>query len=105
MIVSTPTLYRDGAMKAFEYKGWKLFDAIDAIMAFDEGAVDSGVADDEMREAIIVFLKSLDRSERRRVCAEFARNLLTDESIAQGYSLEDVVSFMDWLSSLGVSIR
>ncbi len=92
-------------MDKFEYKGWNLFDAIDAIMAFDEGAIDSGIADEEMRQAIVEYLKSLDRAERRKVCSEFARGLLTDESLSQGYSLEDVLTFANWISSLGVSLH
>jgi hypothetical protein len=96
---------QEDRMKSFEYKGWNLFDAMDAIMAYDEGAVDSGVADEAMRDAVIKFLKSLDKPERRKVCAEFARNLLTDESLAQGYSLADVMAFAGWLSNLGISVN
>jgi hypothetical protein len=92
-------------MKQFNYKEWDLFDAIDALMAHDEGASDSGVSDEAMRDAVIEFLGSLEKADRRRVYAEFARCLLTDESIAQGYGLEDVRKFMDWVAGLGLAIR
>jgi hypothetical protein len=95
---------RGDRIRSFEYKGWDLFDAIDALKAFDDGVADSGVGDEDMRTAIVDHLHSLNPAERRKVCAEFARQLLTDEAIAEGYGLEDVLAFANWILGLGIPL-
>jgi hypothetical protein len=92
-------------MQPFSYKGWDLFEAIDALMAYDSGVVDSGVSDEALRLSVRLHLESLDEDEFRRICAGYARRLLTDEAIAAGYGLEDVQSFIDWISAQGLSFR
>lgn len=92
-------------MKEFHYRGWKLFDAIDALLAYDGGAVDSGVCDEQMKSAVADYFASLDQSEFRIACARYARNLLTDESLAQGYGLDDVRNFVEWISGIGLEAR
>jgi hypothetical protein len=94
---------RTKTMREFDYPGWTLFKAIDALMAHDNGAFDSGVNDEALRSAVINFLGALDDAGRRKICAEFARGLLSDENIERGYGLEDVRNFMEWLDGIEVT--
>jgi len=89
---------------AESHGGLGLFDAIDALQAHDDGATDSGIKDERMRAAVVAHLLSLDPADRRRTLAELARRSLTDGMIAQGYGLEDVVAFANWLVELGVPL-
>ncbi len=90
-------------MREFNYQGWTLSKAIDALMAHDSGAIDSGVNDEAMRSAVIDYLGALGEAGRRKACAEFARGLLSDENIERGYGLEDVRNFMEWLDGIEVT--
>jgi hypothetical protein len=87
-------------MNGFTYKSWTVFDAIDALMAHDHGATDSGVADDGLRAAVFEYIASLDGPGKRRLLATYARRFLTDEAIAQGYGLDDVAGFIEWVSEV-----
>jgi hypothetical protein len=84
----------------FSYRGFTLFEAIDALMAYDVGARDSGIDDEGMRKALVVYLERLAPDEFRRTCALFARVYLTDRAIAEGYGVEDVVQFADWIGTM-----
>lgn len=89
-------------MAEFTFRGFILAQAVDALKAYDSGATDSGIKDDEMREAVRSYLKGLPEAERRRVLAVLGRDRLTDEAIAAGYGLADVVDLYHWLDGLGV---
>jgi hypothetical protein len=84
----------------FSYRGFTLFEAIDALMAYDVGARDAGVDDEGMRRVLDVYLKRLAPDEFRRICALFARAYLTDEAIAEGYGIEDVVQIAEWIGTM-----
>jgi hypothetical protein len=88
----------------FHYQGWELLDAIDALIAYDHGALDSGAFDSEMREAVVSYLKGLDDESLRRILAEYARRLLTPEAILAGYGLSDVCNFIEWLSESHIPV-
>lgn len=83
-------------MPEFRYRDWELFDAIDAVKAHDLGAVDSGVSDPAMKEAIADHLYSLSTDDLRSTLARYVRRFLTDEAIAAGYGLHDVIEFHEW---------
>jgi hypothetical protein len=91
-------------MRAFNYKGWDLFDAIDALSAFDHGARDSGAHDPDLKAAVFSYLKGVDDKTRRIILAEYARKFLTDEALSGGYGVSDVCSFVEWLSENDVPI-
>lgn len=88
----------------FNHKGWKLFDAIDALIAFDVGCTDSGVSDPELGKAVDSFLWSLEEKESRYILARYARRFLTDESLDKGYGLEDLSDAIRFLEAHGVYI-
>jgi len=86
-------------MVTLDYKGWTLFEAIDALMAYDQGVTDSGVNDGLLREAVKQRLERMTEDEFRVACAKVASRYLTDEAISQGYGLAEVRSFIRWLST------
>lgn len=76
--------------------------AIDALRAFDGGATDSGIQDEDAKAYVAKWLMDLMPYQRRETLAHLAREFLTDESIANGYGLADVISLAEWLESIGV---
>jgi hypothetical protein len=91
-------------MCVFTYKGWELFDAIDALSAFDHGARDSGAFDPDLRAAVFTHLKRMDDKSRRIILAKYARRFLTDEALSEGYGISDVCNFAEWLIENDVPI-
>src|SRR4051812_48895938 len=91
-------------MGEFRYKGWSLFDAIDAIKAHDGGAFDSGVKDEELRHEVRAYLGGLPAEQRRLLLSKYARRFLTDESLSLGYGLDDVLAFIQWINELGIDV-
>ncbi|MBV9413976.1 MAG: hypothetical protein JO363_03275 [Solirubrobacterales bacterium] len=84
----------------FVYGEWTLFDAIDALKAHDHGATDSGVSHPRLKAAVRDYLRSLDDAAFRAEVARVARRYLTDEAVARGYGIEDVVVLHDWLTEM-----
>ena len=82
----------------FTYDNWHLYEAIQALMAYDLGATDSGVKDDRLKEAIKKFFASLSDHDFRVIVSKYARDYLTDEMLASGYGLEDILEFVKWLN-------
>lgn len=79
----------------------ELRDALDGLYAYDKGSVDSGIHDEDLRARCI---KAMDgrrgntEAVWRTWLARFTRDMwLSDESIGQGYGMEDVVHFAEWL--------
>lgn len=70
--------------------------ALDGLYAYDTGCVDSGIRDEVLRRKVIAELK-LEDSHNSRLSRIIRELCLTDEAIAQGYGIEDCVSFVDWL--------
>jgi hypothetical protein len=94
-----------GSLTTFDYRGWSLFEAIDALVAYDQGAVDSGTHDEAMRKAVRDHLDSMDEEEFRTTCAEFVkRHYLGEDALSRGYGLKDVKAFIEWLARLGIDI-
>lgn len=90
--------------REFRFKGWDLLDAIDALLAFDGGALDSGTSDPDLRAAVLSHLRQMDVAPRQKLLAQYARRFLTDEAIREGYGLNDVAKFIEWLSEANISI-
>lgn len=75
---------------------------LEALFAFDTGCVDSGIHDDIIKSSIF---KEIRKSEEiPEFVNEIPRFFLSKEGIEQGYSLEDVRMFLDWLSDNGCDI-
>lgn len=81
----------------FEHNGRKLRRAIDALLAYDTGATDSGVSDPALKQAVRDYLKSLPEDQLRVKLGRYARTLLTNEALSLGYGLADVLEFVEWL--------
>ena len=77
-------------MDTFRHGDWDLSDAIDALVAADAGAIDSGVRNPELKAAVVGYLLSLGEDDFRAVCARFARRYLSDTAIDAGYGLENL---------------
>ncbi len=86
----------------FAYTGWTLFKAIDALMAYDIGATDSGISDPDLRSAVVKFLNGLEDENRRKTLDRFAARYFTTEAIEGGYGIGAVKELIDWLEAVGV---
>lgn len=75
----------------------ELSDVLSGLFAFDTGCVDSGIKDEWLRTQVVDHFNSLSEEETRILITEIAREFfMTDEMIAQGYGLEDCLSFARW---------
>lgn len=88
----------------------ELRDSLDGLYAYDNGAVDSGIHDEDLRVRCVTEMQA------RRGPYEVAPRLflsrmirdmwLSEEALAQGYGIEDAVNFVRWLGDcMGTDIR
>lgn len=78
----------------------KLFDSFDGLFAYDTGCVDFGIKDEILREEVKVHLDNLEDEDFRLILSEFIREyFLIDEKLKQGYGIEDVNAFIEWLDT------
>ena len=78
----------------FAHKKWNLYDAINALMAYDMGFTDSGVHDIDLKQSVKTFLSQLDNRDFQKITTGYAELLLR-----KGYYLEDIKQFIDWLKN------
>lgn len=77
----------------------ELYEALDGLFALDCGFSDSGIHDETLRANVIKHLKSLDEKQFGLTMSRFVReSMLTENKLQQGYSIEDVALFINWLS-------
>jgi hypothetical protein len=77
----------------------KLFKSLDGLFAYDTGAKDSGIKDEPLRENVKEYLDSLSENDFRLIMTEFIRiYFVSEEAVLNGYGIEDVSSFIGWLS-------
>lgn len=81
----------------FSYPAPTLEDAIDGLFAYDGGCTDSGTSDPDLRAAVHKYLTDLDDKDQRIVVAGLARHYLSEEGVARGYGLADIVKFAEWM--------
>jgi hypothetical protein len=75
-----------------------LFDRLEGIFAYDRGATDSGIHDENLRAELIAELKTLTPDDDRLRLSRWLREAyLSEEGLKMGYGWEDVVSFVEWL--------
>lgn len=73
----------------------ELSDALDGLFAYDTGCVSSGIRDERLRERVKCEL----RKRPEKWLDRWVRDcFLSEEALKQGYGLEDVRQFFDWLS-------
>lgn len=84
----------------------KLFDSLDGLFAYDTGCTDSGIHDEALRQEVIGYLRSLSESDLRIKLSTFVRDYyLSDKALEQGYGIEDVAKFLQWLSErMGIQL-
>jgi len=81
----------------FEYKGWELNDALNAIYAYDKGFTDSGVSDPIMMQAVSDYFGKLDRNQTELVVSNYLfKYCLSPEAIMAGYGVADAQEFIKW---------
>lgn len=80
--------------------------ALSEIFAYDLGCTDSGNNCDLLREQLKVTLENMDEKILRIILSKHIRDyFLTDEAISQGYGIEDVKRFIEWLDeSIGIYV-
>lgn len=71
--------------------------AVEAMFAYDMGATDSGIHDEQLLASCVAYWRAIPESEKCQHEAVLVRELwLTDEKIAHGYGCEEVVEFLGW---------
>lgn len=93
-------------MKKFEYKRWGLYGALYALSAYDYGATDSGVHNDELKQAVKNYLRELDSHSFRLTISRYIRkSLLSEDALDEGYGIGDVKELIEWIEyELGINI-
>ncbi|MEK5115407.1 hypothetical protein [Bacillus sp. FSL R5-0677] len=76
----------------------QLFEALDGLFAFDNGCIDSGIRDEQLRFQVCNHLEALDENEFRVTLSTFVRQyFVSEERIEKGYGIEDVAKFIRWI--------
>lgn len=79
----------------------ELRDALDGLFAYDSGAADSGIRDEDLRARCIKTMaqrRALGPDPWRIWLGHMIRQMwLSDQSLAQGYGAEDAMQFAGWL--------
>jgi hypothetical protein len=90
-------------------KDAKLRDALDGLYAYDQGSMDSGIRDENLRRRCI--REMAERTGRGETCARvflsrLVRDMwLSDAALEQGYGIEDAQSFICWLGErMGITV-
>lgn len=73
----------------------ELRDALDGLFAYDMGATDSGIKDNQLKERCKAELQKLTPEAFTLMAREM---WLSDEAMAQGYGVADLKEFIDWLA-------
>jgi len=76
--------------------------ALDGLYAYDTGATDSGIKDESLRQQCIDAIKAIPVGPHELVPRLWLSRLIRDmflseEALAQGYGIEDAMSFLRWL--------
>lgn len=87
----------------------ELLDALLGLYAYDTGSLDSGIHDEALRARVVAELRRRleDHPHHLLGCdpatTRLVRDgLISDERIAEGYCLEDLASFVTWLTDGGL---
>ena len=72
------------------------------LFAYDSGFTDSGISDKIAKENL--FNQMHEEQGIAKIVTKYARYLLSEEGEKNGYTLEDVKAFIDWLDDNGYAI-
>jgi hypothetical protein len=76
----------------------ELFDQLEAIFAYDQGATNSGVHDEQLRRRLCEEFDALSEEEARLRLSRWIRDgLLGEKALAEGYGWEDARDFLNWI--------
>lgn len=79
----------------------ELAGALDGLYAYDTGSTDSGIHDEALRARCIAEMASrrgpFEIAPRVFLSRLVAGTWLTDDALAAGYGIEDVMCFIRWL--------
>ncbi|MBP2652640.1 MAG: hypothetical protein H6Q73_209 [Firmicutes bacterium] len=76
----------------------EFFSLLDSLYAFDEGATDSGINDKITKNKIRQYLAQMLEMDLVLLITSFVREYyLSDSAINSGYSIIDVLAFLEWL--------
>jgi hypothetical protein len=79
----------------------ELGDALSGLYAYDTGCTDSGIHDERLRQQCIEEMRSrtgpAEIAPRLLLSRMIRDHYLTEEALARGYGIEDVMSFASWL--------
>lgn len=86
-----------------------VFHALEAIWAYDQGATDSGVHDEVLRQRCVKAIDGLRAAPVRDGTGEDSLRValalwcreryLSGEALAAGYGMEDAAEFCEWIDS------
>lgn len=77
----------------------ELYTALGGLYAYDVGAVDSGIRDEALRQRVMRQLNAMTNKDLATTLGRIVRDLfLIEEKLAQGYGIEDVADFIEWVS-------
>lgn len=75
-----------------------LYEALNGLYAYDTGSVDSGIKDELLRGKVKNYLTTISGNDVELLIAKYVREYyLSDEALEEGYGLEDVIEFSNWL--------
>lgn len=78
----------------------ELFCQMEKLLAYDLGATDAGNNDPDLRQTVVEQLRAMDETARTRwISLVAARYYLSDQGMAQGYTIEDVLEMMQWVEA------
>lgn len=73
-----------------------IFQNIDKLFAYDTGCTDSGIKNEELRQQIIQYIKTLSDDGFRIFMSNYIRErFVSEDAIKSGYGIEDIKSFID----------
>lgn len=76
----------------------ELFDAIDGLHAYDDGATDSGIRDEALRQRVIEELRADAASVPNSLVGPRLMRFVRTHYYLEPYTLEDVAGFIEWLA-------
>lgn len=76
------------------------WDQLEGIYAYDVGATDSGVHDEQLRQDVARIITAASEDEVRLSLSRWLREgWLSEESLAARYGYEDVLQFLKWFDA------
>lgn len=75
----------------FNHKSWNLREAVDALFAYDMGATDSGIKDEDLKKEVEISLNTLSINE--------LQNFINTMYKAPCYGEEDKEELIRWMKS------